>query len=102
MRDGSFASWFYVTRAWRETREAVLAERGYLCERCHAQGRIEPATEVHHIRPLTRQNMHDPDIALNPDNLMALCTRCHDEIHAEMAGRQKRYTVGADGSVELR
>jgi 5-methylcytosine-specific restriction endonuclease McrA len=35
------------------------------------------AEEVHHIIELTPENINDPSIALNLDNLMCLCHNCH-------------------------
>lgn len=41
------------------------------------------ATMVHHIRPLQQH----PDLALEMDNLVSLCDRCHDEAHPEKRER---------------
>ena len=57
-----------------------------LCERCHAEGRVSVATEVHHIRPI--ESVKDPfimeQLAYDPHNLMALCHHCHRLTHTEM------------------
>lgn len=81
-----FANGFYSSMAWRKCREAFRQYRGGLCERCLARGLIVPGTEVHHKRRLTRENLHDPAVTLNWDNLELLCAPCHDEEHghAEM------------------
>jgi len=39
---------------------------------------------VHHKVPLSEENMNDPDIALNPERLIALCDDCHTEVHQEL------------------
>ena len=67
---------FYHSKAWELCRDATMQERNFICEKC---GR--PAIILHHKVFLTEENVNDPDIALNPDNLEALCHRCHDEIH---------------------
>ena len=67
-----FAKQFYKSKAWRNTRAYVL-RRDLFC--CHDCG--DRATEVHHIIELDPDNINDPNISLNPDNLMSLCGICH-------------------------
>lgn len=88
---------FYTSRAWKDLRAYIIKERGGLCESCLKQGIIKAADVVHHIKPVTAENVNDPEIALNPDNLMALCTECHAAIHSG-----KRYIIGPDGAVQCR
>ena len=85
---------FYASIQWRRCREAYKKSQGYLCERCKAKGLLVPATEVHHIVPLTPQNINDPSITLSFSNLMAVCERCHDELH-----NRRRYKVDEYGRV---
>ena len=87
---------FYTTKAWRKCREAVLKEHGGLCQLCLAKGLIEPAVHVHHKVHLTADNINDPRITLDADNLMALCEECHAEQH-----RTKRWRCDALGHVSL-
>lgn len=87
---------FYTTRAWRKCRKTFLDSKGGLCEVCLKKGLIEPATEVHHKIPLTLENLNDPRISLNPDNLMALCEDCHHEQH-----QAKRWRCDAMGRITL-
>ena len=61
---------------------------------CLAKGLIEPAVHVHHKVPLTAENVSDPAIALNKDNLLALCEECHSEQH-----RKKRWRTDKFGRV---
>lgn len=82
-----FAKKFYKSAAWIGTRDAYVSERtridGGLCERCgHTSG--NPGEELHHIIPLTPQNINDYDICLNPANLQWLCKDCHFIVHREM------------------
>lgn len=44
-----------------------------LCVDCLVSPRMEPATEVHHIRKLRDH----PTLRLDPANCMALCRSCH-------------------------
>ena len=61
---------------------------------CLAKGLIEPAVHVHHKIALTAENVSDPAIALNKDNLLALCEECHSEQH-----RKKRWRTDKFGRV---
>ena len=67
---------FYNSRKWRKTREYIKTIKYGICEMCGGQG-----TEVHHIIHLTDANIDDYNISLDPDNLMLLCTSCHNKIH---------------------
>lgn len=67
---------FYYSRAWKKVSRAYMTSRNYICERC---GR--PATICHHKTYLNGVNVHDPEVALNFDNLEALCANCHNIEH---------------------
>lgn len=69
-----------------------------LCQDCLKKGRIVPAEEVHHIIPLQPENITDPSITLNEENLVSLCRECHRRRHSENYG-EKRYTVDEMGRV---
>ena len=83
-RNTPFAKPFYKSKAWRNVRKVVLDRSHGLCERCMERGELKPADVVHHTIPLSPENMGDPDIALNPDRLMALCDDCHTEVHQKL------------------
>lgn len=88
---------FYSSPAWKNIRKAVLKERGGLCEMCLKKGIYRAATLAHHIVPLTAENVGNPEISLNTENLMALCADCHAAIHST-----RRYTVDENGNVKVR
>ena len=67
---------FYKSKVWRQVRQTILMRDNYLCQHCG-----KPATEVHHIKHLDENNINDPSIALNPDNLVSLCWVCHRREH---------------------
>lgn len=71
-----FSKAFYNSKEWAQVREAVMMRDKYLCQHCG-----KPATEVHHIIHLSPENIGDMSIALNMDNLVALCRDCHFEEH---------------------
>ena len=94
---------FYVSWRWRKCRKEFAASKGNLCEKCLARGIIEAGSkdrplEVHHKVPLTAENVNDPKVALNWDNLQLLCKDCHEE---EKDRVQKRWRVDAAGRVAL-
>ncbi len=57
----------------------------YLCQHCGA-----PATEVHHKKHLSPENIWDVSISLNPDNLVSLCKDCHFEEHRGEHGNGRK------------
>jgi len=61
---------------WRKLSEHYRV-RNPLCEDCDAKGMTTPATEVHHIVSI----QEDPSKRLDINNLVALCTRCHEIRH---------------------
>ena len=76
-----FAGNFYKTKLWKECRKAYIKSVGGLCERCWAKGIIRHGDTVHHKIRLTPDNINDPSITLNFDNLELLCRDCHAEEH---------------------
>jgi len=76
-----FAKDFYKSKEWQKIREAILMRDRYLCVKCGA-----PAEEVHHKKHLTPQNIYDPKITMNPENLVSLCKACHFEEHRGQHG----------------
>lgn len=68
---------FYVSWTWRRFRKIRLQMSGGLCEECKAKGKINAATEIHHIKELTAKNVSDPRIALSVENTIPLCAECH-------------------------
>lgn len=82
-----FAVAFYKSQEWSKVRQYVLMRDKYKCQKCN-----RPAQEVHHIKHLTPDNIWDPWIALNPDNLISLCKACHFDQHKEdKAAGKKNY-----------
>ena len=72
---------FYKSIQWRAVRKLVLHRDAYLCQTCKRQGRITPATIVHHIVPVR----YDSKMALEPDNLETMCASCNIAEHTERA-----------------
>jgi hypothetical protein len=62
-------------RRWRKLRARKLADEPR-CERCLTNGRLTPATEVHHPTP-----MSEGGSKYDWDNLQSVCGDCQDEAH---------------------
>lgn len=100
MRIFSSLAQFYTSEEWRGFRAALLHERvkadGYLYDE-HNGARLVNAYDIvaHHKIPLTLQNVNDYSISLNPENIMLVSHRSHNEIHARygFATQKKVYYV---------
>jgi len=98
-QDPEFADAFYKSWRWRRCREGYLNHVGRLCERCRKRGLIVPADQVHHKVKLTPENLSNPAVTLNWQNLEALCFECHQAEHKPAA---RRWRCGPDGRVTLK
>lgn len=67
---------FYDSAKWKKVSTAYMSSKNYICERCG-----KPAQICHHKIWLNETNVLDPMIALNPENLEALCIDCHNAEH---------------------
>jgi hypothetical protein len=78
-----FAKSFYDSKSWKECRQAYIGSRilidGGKCEIC----KIEQGYIIHHKIELTESNINNPDVALNPSNLMYVCHNCHNFVHSK-------------------
>jgi len=62
--------------AWRRIR-ARYVKAHPICERCEQEGRLTPASEVHHLRELSDGGTHDFS------NLQSLCKGHHSSLHLQ-------------------
>lgn len=85
---------FYKSKAWKRARDYKRKLEHGICEECGKAG-----WEVHHIIPLTDENVDDPEISLGLDNLMLLCTSCHNK-KREGEGENNFYQVRGDVSFD--
>lgn len=78
---------FYNSKEWREFRQNLIAERtnkadGVLyCEFSNKPLVNNYDIVLHHIKPLTPQNVNDFAVSLNPANIMIVSQQSHNEIH---------------------
>ena len=91
-----YAEKFYKSKSWQKVRNAYMRSQRSLCEICLANGIIKPCEIVHHKIEITPDNINDPTVTLNWNNLQCVCRDCHAKIH-DRSGR--RYIIGEDGRV---
>lgn len=73
-----FARDFYKSQAWLKCSRGFMQSKNYICERCGA-----PAKICHHKKYLTPDNIQNPLVSLNWDNLECLCQECHNIEHMQ-------------------
>jgi hypothetical protein len=76
-----WARTLYLSRAWVELRQRLILQRGPVCEQCGAVVADTSGLVGHHKVALTPQNVTDPTITLNPDNVELICLKCHNAKH---------------------
>lgn len=76
-----FAKAFYRSKAWKNVRQYVFTRDKGLCQDCLKNGIYTAGKEVHHITWLTPDNINNPSITLNENNLILLCKDCHHNRH---------------------
>ena len=70
----------YNDKRWRRMREVILKRDEYKCQVCLSHKVTTPAERVHHITPLKTR----PDLWLANDNLLSLCSSCHNKCMIEV------------------
>lgn len=96
-----FAKAFYSSKRWQDCRNGYARSVGFLCENCLRRGIYKPGEIVHHRIEIDPITIHNPEVALNWNNLELLCRECHAEAHDERK-RDRRYIIGADGKIFLK
>lgn len=88
---------FYNSSEWRKFRQVVIAERvnkedGVLYDEYSGKPILKDYEIIlHHKTELTMQNVNDLSVSLNPENIMIVSPRSHNEIHNRFGGRIKPY-----------
>lgn len=65
---------FYNSKEWKKCRASYIPKVFGLCEKCG-----EPGVILDHITEINIDNVNDPEITLNHDNLQFLCVPCHNK-----------------------
>jgi 5-methylcytosine-specific restriction endonuclease McrA len=85
---------FYNSSKWRRFQKYIRTKRYGICETCGNAG-----WEVHHIVPLTLNNVDDDEIAIGEDNVQLLCTSCHNAKREEESHVRQDVTFDANGNL---
>lgn len=101
MRFQSLAQ-FYNSEVWRAFRLQLMSERainGVIYDEYNGQPIYKSFDVVaHHKTPLTLANVNDFSISLNPENIMLVSHKSHNEIHARFGYTMNKkiyYVYGA-------
>lgn len=73
----------YTSYAFQRCMDSYYNLKGGLCERCISQGRYTPGTKIGYKERMTDQQLADPLMALNWDNLILLCDDCSDGLQVD-------------------
>lgn len=92
---------FYNSDIWRKFRRQLIDERtnkedGILYDEFSGQPLLQAYDIVlHHITPLTMQNVNDYSVSLNPENIQIVSQKSHNEIHSRFGfvAQRKVYLV---------
>lgn len=97
-------SQFYNGKAWRDFRQGLIQERTNKADGVlYCQHSGKPLIQsydivLHHIKPLTMQNVNDFAVSLNPENILIVSQAAHNEIHSRFgfcAQRKVYYVYGS-------
>lgn len=95
---------FYTSKELRGLREQLIHERtnkadGILYDEYSGEPLLKSYEIIaHHKKELTLQNVNDYSISLNPENIMLVSHRSHNEIHSRFGyeqGRKVYFVYGA-------
>ena len=95
---------FYTSKEWRAVRAQIINDRankadGVVYDEFNGEPLVKSYDIIaHHKKELTLQNVNDFSVSLNPDNIMLVSMRSHNEIHGRFGyaqGRKVYYIYGA-------
>ena len=89
---------FYRSKEWEKLLSILKLERiaidGILyCEHCGKPLIHKYDIIGHHKTELTEANVNDVNISLNPENIMLIHFRCHNEIHQRFGYEQQKVYI---------
>lgn len=85
---------FYRSKQWEQLREQIKLERidesgKLICAYCGKEIVNRYDAICHHKEELTEDNVNDPVVSLNPDNIEVVHHKCHNEIHNRFGSYQR-------------
>lgn len=77
---------FYRSKEWADFRLVIIAQRtradGFVYDEITGKPIVKAYDIIlHHVVPLTLDNVNDASIALNPDNIQIVSFKTHNELH---------------------
>jgi len=91
---------FYNSKEWEKFREVLIMERGVVDEVTMEHRVVDEVTGkeivnkydliLHHIEPLTEENVNDYSISLNPKNIQIVSHKTHNVIHDNFGIHQQK------------
>lgn len=91
-----YAERFYKSKEWERCRLAFIATlKDKTCPRCkERKGKI-----VHHKKEITPNNITNPMITLNFDNLEYICQKCHTQEHLKDKSTKNEVEFDENGNL---
>lgn len=94
---------FYKSSDWTNLLQVLKLERvnvngELICEYCHKPMLNKYDIIGHHKKELTESNVNDYNISLNPDNIMLIHFKCHNQIHERFGYERPRKVYIVYGS----
>lgn len=84
---------FYDSKEWKVFRENLIIDRtnsyGLSCSKCN-KNILKEKIILHHKQELTKENVNDYNISLNPDNIEMLCLDCHNKEHSRFGYKKSK------------
>ena len=86
---------FYRSDEWQRFRDTIIAERtqedGYIYDEVTGKPILKAYDLIlHHKTELTEENVNDSSISLNPENIMVVSHKTHNQIHDRFEHRTMR------------
>lgn len=77
---------FYRSKEWADFRLVIIAQRtkadGFVYDEITGKPIVKAYDIIlHHVVPLTLENVNDASISLNPDNIQIVSFKTHNELH---------------------
>ena len=94
---------FYKSDEWETLLKVLKDERKnekdlVICEHCGKPIVKKYDCIGHHVKELTEDNVNDYNISLNPENIMLIHHKCHNEIHRRFGFEKKKKVYVVYGS----
>lgn len=75
----------YNNTSWKKLRDTYIKQNP-LCELCLIDGKVTPATDVHHKQSPFKNGAINYQLLNDIENLQSLCKECHGKVHANQQG----------------